>query len=342
MHSEEIHQEQKKSLKKWGLILAMACVLSGCGKVQPAEDAQVDEFDNLISVGFTQIGSESLWRDANTKSIQNTLTKENGYFLLFNNARQKQENQIKAIRSYISQRVDYILFSPVTQDGWETVLMEAKEAEIPVILVDRQVSSEYEDLYTAWVGTSSEEEGEKAGRWLEDYLSEQEKDESEVKIAILTGTIGSSAQIGRSGGFQKIASKHSNWKIVANECGEFTTARGKEVMEEILMEHPDIDVLVSQNDDMTLGAIEAMENAGVSMGTDGVAIISFDAAREALELVKKGTILVDVECNALQGPYIDELIQKLQAGEEVPKMNLVDEEVFTSENVSEAIENRLY
>ncbi len=302
----------------------------------------MDEFDNLISVGFSQIGSESLWRDANSKSIQDALTKENGYFLLFNNARQKQENQIKSIRSFISQRVDYILFSPVTQDGWETVLMEAKDAGIPVILVDRQVSEEYEDLYTAWVGTSSDEEGEKAGRWLEEYLVEQNRNEEEIQIAVLTGTLGSSAQTGRSRGFEKVAQEHENWKIVADECGEFTTARGKEVMEEILREHPDIDVLVSQNDDMTLGAIEAMENAGIPMGTDGVAIISFDAAKEALELVEQGVILVDVECNALQGPYIDALIQKLQAGEEVPKENLVEEEVFTIDNVSEAIESRLY
>lgn len=323
-------------------------MLGGCGMfsdIEPEteENATLSEDENLVVVGFSQIGSESVWRTANTTSIQKALTKENGYFLMFHNARQKQENQIKAIRGFISQRVDYIVFSPVTEDGWETVLQEAKDAGIPVILVDRKVSAKAAELYTTWIGADTREEGEKAGQWLEEYLVQTGREEEEINIVVLQGTIGSSAQLGRTIGFDSIADTHSNWNILEQRSAEFTTAKGEEVMKLFLQKYPDIDVVISQNDDMTFGAIEAIEEAGFTLGEDGdMLMISFDAVRGALELVEDGVISLDVECNPEQGEYVAEVIQKLQKGEEVEKEYLIEEKIFTKENVGLYLEERSY
>ena len=328
------------------LLLGM---LSGCGffqnvMLEEADTQTVSEAEeDLIVVGFSQLGSESLWRTANSESIQRTLTKENGFFLEFNNARQKQENQIKAIRGFISQRVDYIMFSPVTEDGWETVLQEAKDAGIPVILVDRKTSVEDESLYTAWVGSDMMSEGEKAGLWLEDYLQAIGREKEEINIVVLQGTSGSSAQLGRTAGFDTIAKKHSNWHILKQESADFTTAKGREVMEQFLNKYPKIDVVVSQNDDMTFGVLQAMEEKDITTGVNGdVILISFDAVHEALELVSQGVINVDVECNPEQGEYVMDIIRKLENGEPVEKVNIVEEKVFTPENVEEYLDTRTY
>lgn len=312
-------------------------------EVEIEQESFDSEMDDLIVVGVSQLGSESGWRTAHTLSIQEALTKDAGYFLIFNNARQIQENQIKAIRSFISQRVDYIVFAPVIESGWETVLQEAKDAGIPVILIDRMVNVKDESLYTTWIGTDALEEGEKAGRWLERYLREKKRQSEDVNIVVLQGTLGSTAEIGRTKGFEKIAAYHENWHILESATAEFTAARGKEVMREMLRRYPNIDVLVSQNDDMTMGAIEAMQEAGVSFGENGkVAVISFDAIRPALEMVSEGRINVDIECNPVQGAYIDEIIGKLEKGEPVEKSYVVDENIFTKENVTEFLEERTY
>ena len=319
----------------------LAC---GCSNSEgKSGKAPADENETkLISVGFSQLGSESLWRTANTESVQNALTQENGYFLLFSNARQKQENQIKAIRGFISQRVDYIIFSPVTETGWDTVLKEAKDAGIPVLLVDRMVSVEDENLYTAWIGTDFEQEGENAALALADLLEKDGRDET-VKIFVLEGTRGSSAQTGRSRGFEKVMADHPSWEIIERRDGDFTTALGKEEMTDLLKHVSDIDVVVSQNDDMTFGALEALQEAGYTTGKDGdVVVISFDATRKALEMVQSGEIAIDVECNPLQGPYIDDLIKRIERGETVERKNYIREEVFTAENVSQYLPDRTY
>lgn len=328
------------------LLLFMVTIFMGCTTFGPGtklETCQDLIEGDYIVVGFSQIGSESIWRTANTASIQNALCKENGFFLQFHNARQKQENQIKAMRSFISQRVDYIVFSPVMQDGWETVLQEAKGAGIPVIVVDRKVSVKNDSLYTTWVGTDSRKEGEKAGEWLEEYLASEGRSEDDINIVVLQGTIGSSVQLGRRMGFDSIADKHPNWHILKQESADFTIAKGKEVMEMMLNRYQDIDVVVSQNDDMTFGAIEAIEEAGLVPGKGGdITVISFDAVHEALELVAEGKINVDVECNPEQGEYVKNIIEKLEKGEPVEKEYYVEENVFTSENVLEYLDNRTY
>jgi len=306
---------------------------------RPAESEEED----LIVVGFSQLGSESGWRTAHTASIQQALTKDAGYFLVFNNARQIQENQIKAIRSFISQRVDYIVFAPVIEDGWDTVLQEAKEAGIPVIVTDRMVNVQDDSLYTTWIGMDAREEGKKAGRWLEEYLEQERRQSEEINIIVLKGTIGSTAEIGRTKGFGEIAVQHENWHILDSVTAEFTANKAKEVMRKMLRCYPEMDVLISQNDDMTMGAIEAMQEAGIRLGEGGdVIVISFDATRDALELVKEGRINVDVECNPVQGAYVDEIIQKLENGESVEKRYVVEERVFTKENAAEFLNDRTY
>lgn len=333
-----------KKVVIWGLILGSMC-LAGCGPLENVAPQQNsgDSNEDMIVVGYSQLGSESVWRTANSASIQEALTKENGYFLIFNNARQKQENQIKAIRSFVSQRVDYIVFSPVTEDGWETVLQEAKEAGVPVILADRTVNVSDDSLYTTWIGSNMREEGEKAGKWLENYLQKKGKSLEDINIVVLQGTTGSSAQLGRTIGFDSIADKHKNWHILEQVSGDFTIAKGKEVMQQMLRKYDDIDVVVSQNDDMTFGAMEALDEKGISYGVRGeVTIISFDAVSDALKLVADGKINVDIECNPEQGNYISEIIQKLEKGEPVEKKYYVEEQIFTIHNVKDVLEERTY
>lgn len=308
-----------------------------------SKDAYMNRDEELQVVGFSQVGSESLWRSANTESIQSALSKENGFFLIYNNARQKQENQIKAIRSFISQQVDYIVFAPITEDGWDTVLLEAKEAGIPVILVDRKVNVPSISYFTTWIGSDTRQEGESAGLWLEQYLEDCGREKEQINILVLEGTAGSSAQTGRSQGFEDVAARHENWTILEQQDADFTTSKAKEIMEAYIEKYDDFDVVVSQNDDMTFGAVEAMQKAGITMGAEGdVKIISFDATREGLEMVKDGLIDVDVECNPLFGEELAEIIQKLEDGEVVLKYNRVAEQVFTRENVEEYLKDRKY
>ena len=331
-----------------GAFLVFLCVvfLCACSPFDPreAEKSSVlqseQENEDLISVGFSQLGSESIWRTANTNSVKSTLTEENGFFLLFDNARQMQEKQIKALRSFISQRVDVIVFCPVRETGWDTVLEEAKEAGIPVIVLDRAISVSDESLYTCFVGEDMREEGVKAGRWLEQELEEKGKEEK-INIVVLQGTEGSSAQLGRSNGFATIAARHSNWKLTAQNGGDFTEAKGKEVMSRFLNEFDDIDVEVAPNDDMAFGAIDALEEAGIRPGED-VLVISFDGSKRALQYVKEGKINVDVECNPLSGPLLSEVIRKVSAGVPVEKQYYMEEKVFTRENAGEYLEDREY
>lgn len=346
------------------VFLTIPITLVSCS-LRPVKILQYSEIDNaedsdsdLIVVGFSQLGSESDWRTANTKSIQNALTEENGFSLIFSNGRQRQENQIKDVRSFIFQEVDYIVIAPTTETGWDTVLQEAKEAGIPVILVDRMIDTKDESLYVASVGTDKYEEGRKAGEWLEQYLDKKSKekpsgkvktkqknkaDSEDVNIVVLEGTQNSTAQLGRSRGFIEIAQKHENWKILAQEDGDFTKAKGKEVMAKYLKQFEDIDVLISQNDDMTFGAIEAIREAGLTCGVNGdITVISFDAVSEAFDKMEAGLINVDIECNPLQGPLIAEIIGRLERGEKVDKVSYVEEKVFEAENAGKDRVGRSY
>ncbi len=317
-------------------VLAALVLLGNPLESCKVQENQIVEDDSLIVVGFSQVGSESVWRSAHTQSIQDAFTRANGYMLIFDNARQKQANQIKAIRSFISQQVDYIVLSPIEESGWDTVLQEAKDAGIPVILMDRMVSVEDPSLYTAWVGSDFVREGQDAGYWLKDYLKKQGKDLDKINLVVLKGTKGASATIGRTKGFDEAASGQRNWNILQQADGEFTTAKGKEEMARLLKQYNDIDVVVSQNDDMTFGALEAIREAGKTTGVNGdITVISFDAVAAGVELVKKGQINIDVQCNPDQGKYVEQIIQDIEAGKEVEKAYYVPEKVYTQENAGE-------
>ena len=324
----------KRKLVSVLLCAAMVMTMAiGCGgkKEATTEDggdsaATEDSGSDLITVGFAQVGAESDWRMANSESMKETFSEENGYELIFDDAQQKQENQIKAIRNFIQQEVDYIVLAPVTETGWDTVLQEAKDAGIPVITVDRMVDVSDDSLYESYVGGNFLLEGQKAAEWLKAYADA--KGITELNIAHIQGTIGASAQIGRTQGLEEAAEKYG-WNIVAQQTGEFTQAKGQEVMESMLKQHDNINVVYCENDNEAFGAIDAIKAAGKTVGPDGdILVISFDTVKAGIEMTLTGDIICNVECNPLHGPRVEGLIQKLEAGEKLEKIAYVDEGIF--------------
>lgn len=292
------------------------------------------ESGETITVGFSQVGAESDWRTANSESMKATFSEENGYELTFDDAQQKQENQITAIRNFIQQEVDYIVLAPVTETGWDTVLQEAKDAGIPVIIVDRMVDVSDDSLYTAWVGSDFKAEGVKACATLKAYLEAAGRGSDQINIVDIQGTIGASAQIGRTAGLEEAVAANSNWKLLAKETGEFTQAKGQEVMESLLKQYgDDIDVVYCENDNEAFGAIDAIKNAGKTVGADGdILVMSFDSTNAGLTDMLDGSITINTECNPLHGPRVAEIIQALEKGETVDKMKYVDEEIFAADD----------
>jgi len=254
-----------------------------------------------ITLGFSQIGAESEWRTANSESIKQA-AKDAGIDLKFSDAQQKQENQIKAIRSFIAQRVDVIAFSPVVESGWETVLKEAKAAKIPVILSDRAVDVKDDSLWVSFMGSDFVEEGRRAGTWLVEYLNKKGV-KGEVNIVELQGTVGSAPAIDRKAGFAEILKSHPNLKVTRSQTGDFTRAKGKEVMEAFLKADKKINVLFAHNDDMAIGAIQAIEEAGLKPGKD-ITIVSIDAVKGAFEAMMAGKQNCSMECSPPLGPQL--------------------------------------
>ncbi|MDQ0231194.1 ABC transporter substrate-binding protein [Metabacillus malikii] len=290
-----------------------------------------------LVIGFSQVGAESEWRTANTESVKKAIT-DAGHELKFSDAQQKQENQIKAIRSFIAQKVDAIVFSPVVETGFETVLKEAKDAGIPVFLADRAVDIEDDSLWVTFLGSDFIEEGRKAANWLVEEMG----DEEEVNIVELQGTVGSAPAIDRKEGFEEVLADHPNFKITKSQTGDFTRAKGKEVMEAFLKSDGDnIDVLYSHNDDMAIGAIQAIEEYGLKPGED-IKIIGVDAVKGAFEAMAAGKMNVTVECNPLFGPQLVELIEKHIAGEELEKRIAVEESIYTMDQAEELLPTRQY
>lgn len=315
------------NMRRFTAVLCLACLLAGCSSTPPSEVSTSPQ--TPIVVGFSQVGAESEWRVANTESVKAALSEENGYELFFDDARNMQENQIRAIRNFIQQDVDFIVFSPRVETGWDSILQEAKDAGIPVIVIDRDIVTADESLYRAYVGSDFREEGEKAVKWLQALLEKQERADEEIRIVHLQGTLGSSAQISRTAALEQAVQRNANWRIVEQENGDFTRAKAYEVMGTILKRTTDIDVVYCENDGEALGAIDAMEEAGLTCNPDdGVIVISFDATKKGLEYCFEGRIALNVECNPLQGPYIDTIIKKLWLGEAVERKKFVDETMF--------------
>ncbi len=288
-----------------------------------------------LVVGFAQIGQESGWRGAETTSItfyaaQNLDTIQ----LHFADAQQKQENQIKAVRSFIQMGVDVIGLAPVVETGWETVLKEAKEAGIPVIFVDRMAKVP-EDYYATFIGSDFIDEGEKAAKEMIRLLN------GSGNVVMLEGTVGASAAIDRQKGFLDAIAAAPGIKVIARQSGDFTRSKGKEVMESFLKSYPQIDGAYADNDDMMLGAIEAMKEAGKKPGSQ-IKTVSVDGVMGIFEAMVAGEANVTVECNPLLGPQFFQAAADLKAGKSVPKWIKSNEDVYRQETAAADLPTRLY
>lgn len=287
-----------------------------------------------IVVGFSQIGAESAWRIANTESIISE-AKKRGIKLIFRDAQQKKENQIKAIRSFIAQKVDVIGFSPVVVTGWESVLREAKKAKIPVILTDRAVNVKDTSLWATFMGSDFIEEGRRAAKFLVER-------KYQGNIVELQGTVGSAPAIDRKKGFEEVLKDHPELKIIKSESGDFTRSKGKEVMAAFLKaKGKQINILFAHNDDMAIGAIQAIEEYGLKPGKD-IIIVSIDSIRDAFQAMIDGKLNCTVECSPLLGPQFFDAVEALMANKPLPKRIVTKESVFPMEVAKDVLPTRKY
>ena len=306
-----------------------------------------------VQIAFSQIGQESDWRTANTDSINGTIEAHEGWELIYDDAQQKQENQIKALRNFITQDVDYILFTGVVSTGWEEVLAEVNEAEIPLILIDRLPDCINDIDYVAAFGGDFVEEGRRQVAWAGEYLKSVGRGDEEVNVVIMEGTTGASAQTGRTEGNLAALEEYPNMKLVGQQTGNFTRAEGQAVMESWLKSIDKIDVLIAQNDDMALGAIDAIKAAGLVPGED-IIIVGCDSVKAAFEAIVAGEMNATIECTPLYGPFVEKTIEALEAGEEMSKEVVHPEEgvydmaggidlgTVTSIAAADVIDERIY
>ena len=329
------------ALCRCAIVLTVLCTLSACGSSVPgaSESAAAPlgvkkkTYQDLV-VGFAQIGAESEWRTANTRSIQETAS-HLGVELKFSDGQQQQENQIKAIRSFIAQRVDVIGVSPVVETGWDTVFTEVKQAGIPLIVLDRNANVP-DNLFSAFIGSDFFQEGQRACTEMARLLN------GHGNIVELDGTVGSAPMIDRRAGFQECLRAHPGMHVIAEQSGDFIRARGKEVMETFLKSYGRrIDALFAHNDDMALGAIEAIEEYGLKPGTD-IKIVSVDAVRGAFEAMIAGKLNVTVECNPLLGPQFFETALRLANGEPVEKWVKSKEDIYRQDTAAQELPKRKY
>lgn len=323
-----------------GLVLIL---LAGCVKTPGHKNTTSQEevlAKNRTVIGFSQVGAESDWRSANTQSMRETFTAQDGYELIVEDGQQKQSNQIRAIRTFIQREVDYIILAPVVESGWDTVLHEAKAAGIPVIIVDRMIDTEDQSLYVAWIGSDFELEGRKVGEWINQFL--QAKQIANANIVDLQGNLGATAQIGRAAGLQKACDANDNMTLIATKEAEFTQARAREVMSELLTTYDDINIAYCENDNEAFGAIEAIEAAGKQVGSDllngQIMVVSFDGVNEAaLKGVVDGKISCIGECNPDHGPKVREVIETLRDGGTVDKFSYMEGEIFVHDGTVPSI-----
>lgn len=322
-------------MKRWGKVLVLLTAAMLLCSVAAFAAPKV------WTVGFSQIGSESEWRTANTISVQNSFLEDPSFNLIYSDAQQKQENQIKALRSFIARKVDAILFTALVETGYGPVLQEAKRAGIPVVMIDRDVQASDRSLRLTIMGSDFIKEGEKAGLWLADYLKKMRKDSDTVNIVELQGTTGSAPAIERKTGFANIMKSHSNWKLTRSQTGNFTSSEGKQVMEAFLKADQNIDVLYAHNDQMALGAIQAIKEAGLKPGTD-IIIVGVDAVKGAFEAMVAGEMNASIECSPLLGPQAIQALRDLRAGKKLPAKIITIEGIFDQANAAEALPSRQY
>ena len=325
------------------LTVALIFGLVACNKTKADPNDVTRGMDRKIVMGYSQIGAESEWRNANTLSILAAATDWN-VDLRFSDAMQKQENQIQAIRTFIRQKVDIIAFTPVVSTGWAAVLEEAKAAKIPVICVDRTIEEGMDsDLFVAFIGSDFEMEGREIAKWLVNYMNQIGRgSKNPINVVELQGTVGSAPATDRQRGFLAVINEHPNYKILRTQTGNFTRAEGKQVMEAFLRSDGNaIDVLFAHNDDMAIGAIQAIEEYGRKPGTD-IIIVAIDAVRGAFEAMMQGKLNATQECNPILGNQIMDTAVKILTGVQVPKHVVSEEALFDQTNAAEAFPTRMY
>ena len=300
----------------------------------PADDGGAAPSGDLIRVGFAQVGHESDWRTASTKSAQEVFSAENGYELAFVDCDNDSAAQLEAVRNFIQQDMDYIIIDPIVETGWDQVLTECEEAGIPVIVIDRTITDS--DKYAAWVGSDFMVEGLACGEWLKAYA--EAKGITEINALVIEGSTGSGAQIGRTNGFKEIADREG-WNILASQNGDFTEAGGQEVMESYCQSYKgQFNVVICQNDNEAAGAMTAMDQAGVTYGVNGdVILVSFDANKPYVQMVLEGKITANFECNPLAAPTVDGIIKALAAGQTPDTEVYVTEHWFAAEDIVSSI-----
>lgn len=312
--------------------------LAGCGqKSAPTGENATPEAGSSkgMTVGFAQVGAESDWRVAESKSIKDEAAKR-GIDLKFSDAQGKQENQFKAIRSFIAQGVNGIILAPKVETGWDQVLKEAKEAKIPVVLVDRGVNVADESLYTTLIASDFVAEGKMAAEWL------AKKTGGKANIIELEGTPGSAPANDRKKGFAEGIKAYPDMKIIAAQSADFETGKGKEVMETLLQQHgANVNAVYAHNDNMALGAIEAIKAAGKKPGVD-ILIVSIDGVKSAFEAMVRGELNCTVECNPLLGQMAFDALDKAIKGEQLPKKTVVEDKVYDQSVAKETITSRQY
>jgi simple sugar transport system substrate-binding protein len=337
-----MEENMKKLTVVLAVLLVVSLALTGCTKKSGGDGSVTRGMNRQIIMGVAQVGAESEWRNAETLSILEAATDWN-VDLRFADGMQKQENQIQAIRTFIRQKVDIIVLMPVVETGFEAVLQEAKDAKIPVMLVDRTTEGYMESpLITCFVGADFVHEGNVAAEWVINYLNKIRGNKDPINIVELQGTVGASAATGRMAGFKEVIDKNSKFRILRTQTGNFTRAEGKQVMEAFLKSDGDaIDVVFAHNDDMAIGAIQAIEEFGRKPGTD-IVLLSIDAAKGAFSAVVEGTMNCVIECNPVLGPLVMETAVKILNGQSVPKWVVTEAAVYDQTNAAAAFPNRKY
>ena len=293
------------------------------------------EKKDKIVVGFSQIGAENPWRTAETKSIRDEATKR-GVDMKFSDAQGKQEAQVQAIRSFITQHVDAIILAPKVETGWESVLKDAKRAKIPVILVDRGIKVSDDSLYTTLIASDFVAEGRMAGEWLAKKMN------GKANIAELQGTPGAAPAIDRQKGFAQAIAAFPDMKIIKSQTGDFDTGKGKQAMEAFLKaEGKNINAVYAHNDAMALGAIQAIEEAGLKPGVD-ITIVSIDGIKDAFSAMVDGKLNCTVECSPLLGPAAFDAIEAVLGGKTIEKNTITKDGMFDQSQAAAVISSRQY
>ena len=324
----------KTKLLALALSAALALPLGACSNPQNTPTADDPAQSDLISVGFAQVGHESDWREASTASAEEVFSEANGYSLSLIDCDNDSFQQLEAVRDFIRQGLDYIIIDPIVSTGWDTVLTECEQADIPVIVIDRMIDDS--DKYVSWVGSDFHAEGLACGEWLRSYAAA--KGIGEINALVIEGSTGASSTIGRTDGFKEVADREG-WNILDSQPGDFTEEGGRAVMASYCEAYRgQFNVVICQNDNEAAGAMAAMDAAGIRYGVGGeVILVSFDANRPYVQLVMEGKLNANFECNPMAAPTVSAIIQQLEAGETPEKEVYVTESWFAAEDIVPSI-----